>query len=411
MKYIQQHNKTKTQGALVDAVEGHGIYAITDHRPATIQRRKLQQAMQKVTASKMKPVQLSTGPDPADRARGKCLSGQLKGQVVVSDDVALKGKAGIMGARTRQVHSYGEGELIERTAAYRRGPVQLQKDEENDARRLGMVYSLLSKIHEKPALSEFKWEIYDILGYERNTTYKVTKQDWECLNPALFKPQNIEEAFKYKLKNGDTESRKLYALEKKKYEEIGKIDANIKIGLVKAAYEYGGYLAVYNDSADQKVSSERMVINVNNQKAAIDLINYLIDQWNTSSKGTPGTAWCDLIISAKFLGGSKTIQGKDKYDKIVLYYEEKHRNEILTGVLSRIPKSDRNEAIGAFYDKLDKGLGVGKEIDGTTSFTMHRSKTLARWIIKTWKEVKGMNKEEFIFKAKQHLTFSLELKV
>ncbi len=172
------------------------------------------------------------------------------------------------------------------------------------------------------------------------------------------------------------------------------------------AYKHGTYYHItrpegIGEAIKKGEEEERMILNINSQRKAAELITYIADGWSGKTKD-----WRRHVSSAKFLAMSpvgRNAKPDLKYDKVVIYYNKVHQTKIQAGVEARLPENDRNENISAFYVKLGKGMGIGEEkVDKLgDSFTTRRANTLFNWIMKEkgWDEVKSMSEASFVEEA------------
>ena len=146
----------------------------------------------------------------------------------------------------------------------------------------------------------------------------------------------------------------------------------------KNAYNVGDYFHVYGNNS--KNSNERIILNIADQNDARKLIDHIKEGVRNPDKETYKSfavrhdmTWTKKIESMKFYA-SKKQKNKVKYDKVVIYFEGSpaDREAIRAGIKRffnyELMKDPFKEDISAFYNKIDKGIGYGEEIAGT-SFT------------------------------------------
>ncbi|AXT61388.1 DUF4157 domain-containing protein [Aquimarina sp. AD10] len=207
------------------------------------------------------------------------------------------------------------------------------------------------------ALDSIFWFIYGSLGKEDNDTYTSTPINKESMDNINYHAQNKKPS--------------------------------------KKAYETGTYFHVRGNRG--KNANERIILNIKNQNDAKKLVDHIKEGVENPEKVTLKTfavkhdmVWTKKIKSLKFYA-SQEQKNKVKYDKVVIYFEgtPSDREAIRAGIkrffnYELLKKDVFNEDISAFYNKMDKGIGYGKEIKGT-SFTSESTKSLLDLALK------GMN--------------------
>lgn len=131
------------------------------------------------------------------------------------------------------------------------------------------------------------------------------------------------------------------------------------INVLKECYTKGDYFHMFGDDA---AANERMIINIKTQEGALILITHLL------------TEIPHYIKSLKYYGVKLQLDKKFKYDKIVIYYNTSHRDNLYNTIkASTIGGELFLKAISGFYHLCHDGnnkyfVGIGKEVEGT-SFT------------------------------------------
>ncbi|WP_408029809.1 eCIS core domain-containing protein [Tenacibaculum xiamenense] len=186
--------------------------------------------------------------------------------------------------------------------------------------------------------------------------------------------------------------------------------------------KYGAYFHVDNKKKqDPTKTQRRMIFNVKSQSSAHFVASALREDMKTNN----------VIVSFKFYGSDDKSETTLKYDKVVVYYQaEKSKigdakefvESTVKGMLNdhaskkdkkagvKRSENEKKEAykslladkVSPFYNQIDKGIGDGVEIAGT-SFTIDRTKNLMEFITKHKDDLESgkMSKEEFVKEAEK----------
>ncbi len=360
-----------------------GAATIPDHRPATLQRRKLQEAMQDRAVSGRDPAQPNIRSGMSFRSTSDHLTfsasegvGGLFGDTIgdmvhqsqrcVEPGLPFKGSAG-----TSEVSGSEYGTCV---TGVRSSVFQLtrQRDVEKDCEKLKEVYQMLMDYKMKPAKKTLEKAIYIAFSMEKNRPYLMGKDDLEQLKKGRFEAQRERRHLK-KLKGTAKSDRE-----------------DKKNALIDIVYKEGGYFFIRNPKLQPEHSTERLILNLNRQRVGIDLLNHISYGWQDAENED----WRKHIKSAKCLACSDDIT-QTKYDKVVIYYLKEHSDKIEKGVMNQVPIENRNENISAFYFRIAKGIGVAKQ-EEDKSFTTGRSEFLSNWILENWEKVREMGEEDFV---------------
>ena len=278
---------------------------------------------------------------------------------------------------------------------------QMRLDEEGDIEKLKKIYGWIRSQTTQPADDEIEQTLYNMLGFEEASEYEVQEGDEEFILNLRVKLQDrrnlldkgiemLEDTetkerlkeIKERIGKGETTKEDTYHMHQLAYENIG---------------TYYHIKRVIPKEFDEDIN-ERMILNINKQAKAGELLMTINDGWAESTDD-----WRAYIDGGKFYALSKNQREKEpnlKYDKVVLYYDRKYRSRIIEGVKEIVSEADRNPNISGFYNKIAKGIGIGREI-GNESYTTDRSSQLQRWIKmdKGWDEVRRMTEEQFVQEA------------
>ena len=441
-----------------------GMATIVDNRPSTIYQRKLQETINATEATKPKPIQrkadntglprnLKTGIEnlsgysmgdvkvhynsskPAQLQALAYAQGtdihlgpgqekhlpheawhvvqqkqgrvkptmQLEGKANINDDAGLEREADIMGKKAQSTRGVDQGQIpgLKNKQAFSSTTCQMRLDEEGDIEKLKKIYGWIRSQTTQPADDEIEQIIYNMLGFEEASEYEVQEGDEEFILNLRVKLQDrrnlldkgiemLEDTetkerlkeIKERIGKGETTKEDTYHMHQLAYENIG---------------TYYHIKRVIPKEFDEDIN-ERMILNINKQAKAGELLMTINDGWAESTDD-----WRAYIDGGKFYALSKNQREKEpnlKYDKVVLYYDRKYRSRIIEGVKEIVSEADRNPNISGFYNKIAKGIGIGREI-GNESYTTDRSSQLQRWIKmdKGWDEVRRMTEEQFVQEA------------
>ncbi len=348
-----------------------GTATLPDHRPATLQRRKLQEAMQKVAPSSGFPDPLSVG---IEKPRL----------------MALQRKATTRLEPRSLQRPYPQGPITSPV-------VQLAIDNKKDFEKLGWVYDGLKsdKGNVYSNRDDLRSLIQVMFSWEVGSPYQVKDGDFHLMDHRFYS-QRLNKAMK------DSEEVR------KPYDQLSDNEKEDRIAKNKKYFKEGDYFIIRKPN--DKGFNERMVLNILSQKTAINLLKYIADGWDEGK-----TDWRNHVEVAKVLGISnkgkvENSENELKYDKVVIYYQRKYRQAIQQGVKGQVTAHERVDNLPAFYNVLEPGMAIGEERGGP-SFTHHRAIALTNWILKM--EEKGlkvtkMSKNEFIEQAHKLILADLE---
>ncbi|WP_024768078.1 eCIS core domain-containing protein [Aquimarina macrocephali] len=325
---------------------------------------------------------------------------QFKGKVNINDDVGLEKEADVMGRRSLNKSGINESpsKLEDKVVTKISSTYQLAFDTTEDNFKLRDIYNWINE--DQPEWSVIKNKVYKLLGAEEDSYYRIKDNDRELVKDTRLTPQGLKDViarhYHKALDNENDEEAEAYLQMYNKVINRKVLSNTEKESINEKAYDEGGYFHIHRRRYRGEKTDERIIVNINSMEKAAELIKFIADGWDNETND-----WRDYIISGKFLG-TKRLKKHMKYDKVVLYYDKRFQNEIFEGVRERVPREDRNRNISGFYNKLARGIGVGEELGGGTSFTGNRRDSLVKWIMdEGFPKLRGMSKEDFVAKARE----------
>lgn len=123
-----------------------------------------------------------------------------------------------------------------------------------------------------------------------------------------------------------------------------------------------GYLICRNDTPHD----ERIILNFKNQTDALAFATKFKDN-------------VDSNVTFKILLGGH-LEAIDKNDKIVIYYPQAQRTDILA-LVNAIPDAQLAPQISGFYMQVKPGIGLAAETDPEWSFTMFTAEYCMKYLI------------------------------
>ncbi|MCK8521026.1 DUF4157 domain-containing protein [Aquimarina sp. D1M17] len=326
---------------------------------------------------------------------------QFKGKVNINDDTRLEKEADIMGARSLDTSeaSQSVSKLSNKSIIGNSSTYQLRFDSTKDSYKLEDIYDLI--VEGGFEFDDLEGKIYNILGYQENSIYTNKESDRELVKDLRLKPQGkstdiLVRSYHKAKKSGDTEKMEVAkeTFERVKNLKYYEIEDEDKERISELSYEQGNYFHIGRRKKKNEKVNERLIVNINSIQKAGELIKHIADGWDEKAND-----WRKHVVSGKFYA-TERLQKFIKYDKVVLYYDKRFQGQIYNGVKQYVPENDRNNSLSGFYNKLERGIGVGEELGGGTSFTGNRTDSLVKFIANLGLEkTREISKEEFVKRA------------
>ncbi|WP_282080076.1 DUF4157 domain-containing protein [Aquimarina algiphila] len=325
---------------------------------------------------------------------------QFKGKVNINDDAGLEKEADVMGGKAESFE--GVGSVSENMKSNKGAKIYQLKEMDNETHTKKILREMYPELI--LLLAEYdKLNASSISQEQKITRLRIKRSrrkffkmgldiDLFFAKKSLKSKQNKEEEaigsiFEFIYDSLGTEKNETYTSNPINKQDMGNINYQAQSEKPsEEAYETGDYFHVFGNN--DKDSNERIILNIKDQNDAKKLVDHIKEGVENPEKITLKTfavkydmAWTKKIESLKFFA-SREQQNKVKYDKVVIYFEgtSNDREAIRAGIkrffnYELLKKDVFNEDISAFYNKMDKGMGYGKEIEGT-SFTSESAKSL-----------------------------------